>query len=117
MTVRRDRLARRGAHVPLAFTAQPICAPTRAMLQAGLYPTTSGVYRNNVPLPRDARTLVHHFGAAGYRTGYIGKWHLANRDPVPPEQRSGRRPARRFVQWSGCRGALRRSQPLARYQP
>ncbi len=89
LTPNLDRLARRGTHVPLAFTAQPVCAPTRASLQTGLYPTTSGVYRNNVPLPQDTRTLAHHFGAAGYRTGYIGKWHLADRDPVPPDQRGG----------------------------
>ena len=82
-------MARRGTHVPLAFTAQPVWAPTRAMLQTGLYPTTSGVYRNNFPLPSDMPTSAHHFGAAGYRTGYIGKWHLADRDPVPPDQRGG----------------------------
>ena len=71
LTPNLDRLARRGTHVPLACTAQPVCAPTRAMLQTGLYPTTSGVYRNNLPLPRDARTLAHHFGVAGYCT--LGK--------------------------------------------
>jgi arylsulfatase A-like enzyme len=89
LTPNLDRMARRGTHVPLAFTPQPVCAPTRAMLQTGLYPTTSGIYRNHIPLPTDARTLAHRFGAAGYATGYIGKWHLAERDPVPPEQRGG----------------------------
>ena len=89
LTPNLDRMARRGTHVPLAFTAQPVCAPTRASLQTGLYPTTSGVYRNNVRLPETTRTLAHHFGDAGYRTGYIGKWHLADRDPVPPDQRGG----------------------------
>jgi arylsulfatase A-like enzyme len=89
LTPNLDRMARRGTHVARAFTAQPVCAPTRAMLQTGLYPTTSGVYRNHIPLPADARTLAHHFGAAGYTTGYIGKWHLASEDPVRAEERGG----------------------------
>jgi choline-sulfatase len=33
--------------------------------------------------------MAHCFGAAGYQTAYIGKWHLASRDPVPPEERGG----------------------------
>ena len=89
LTPNLDRMARRGTHVPNAFTPQPVCAPTRACLQTGLYPTTSGIYRNHLPLPASTPTLAHHFGEAGYQTGYIGKWHLADRDPVPPEQRGG----------------------------
>jgi hypothetical protein len=89
LTPNLDRLARRGTHAPNAFTPQPVCAPARACLQTGLYPTTSGIYRNHLPLSAGTPTLAHHFGAAGYRTGYIGKWHLAGRDPVPPEQRGG----------------------------
>ena len=89
LTPNLDRMARRGTHVPNAFTPQPVCAPTRACMQTGLYPTTSGIYRNHLPLPAATPTLATHFGNAGYRTGYIGKWHLADRDPVPPEQRGG----------------------------
>jgi arylsulfatase A-like enzyme len=58
-------------------------------MQTGLYPTTSGIYRNHLPLPTDTPTIARHFAAAGYQTGYIGKWHLADRDPVPAEQRAG----------------------------
>jgi arylsulfatase A-like enzyme len=35
------------------------------------------------------KTLAHHFGEAGYRTGYIGKWHLSDEEPVPKEKRAG----------------------------
>lgn len=86
-----DRFASRGVHVPDAFTCQPVCAPARSALQTGRYPTTTGVYRNAIALPRDERTLAHHFAAAGYDTAYVGKWHLAgyNTDPVPPESRGG----------------------------
>lgn len=84
-----DRLATHGTHVAQAFAANPVCAPSRAALQTGRYGTASGVFRNALPLPADTRTLADHFGAAGYRTGYIGKWHLAGAEPVPPEQRGG----------------------------
>jgi arylsulfatase A-like enzyme len=84
-----DRLARRGTHIQTAVTPQPVCGPARSCLQTGLYATTTGCFRNGIPLPPSARTLAHHFGAAGYDTAYIGKWHLAERDPVPPSGRGG----------------------------
>ncbi|UCC61965.1 MAG: sulfatase-like hydrolase/transferase [Anaerolineae bacterium] len=84
-----DRLARRGTHLFNAFTCQPVCAPARASLQTGLYATQTGVFRNGIALPLEVKTLAHHFGEAGYRTAYIGKWHLANAEPVPEGQRGG----------------------------
>ena len=68
-----DRMARRGTQVPYSFTAQPLCGPARSCMQTGLYATTTGCFRNGLPLPLSAKTLAHHFGEAGYRTGYIGK--------------------------------------------
>lgn len=84
-----DRMARSGTHAVQAFTPQPVCAPARAALQTGQYQTTTGCFRNSVTLPQESRTLAHHFGDAGYATGYIGKWHLADGNPVPPEARGG----------------------------
>lgn len=84
-----DRMARHGTHATQAITPQPVCAPARAALQTGQYPTTTGCFRNGVRLPEDRRTLAHHFADAGYATGYIGKWHLADDEPVPPDQRGG----------------------------
>ncbi|MFB4277600.1 MULTISPECIES: sulfatase-like hydrolase/transferase [unclassified Nonomuraea] len=86
-----DRMARNGTQATVALTPQPVCAPARAALQTGRYPTTTGVYRNGRVLRPEERTLAHHFGAAGYATGYIGKWHLAGSEPVPEEQRGGYR--------------------------
>ncbi|WP_049560612.1 sulfatase-like hydrolase/transferase [Nonomuraea sp. SBT364] len=86
-----DRMARHGTQATVALTPQPVCAPARAALQTGRYPTTTGVHRNGLTLPAEERTLAHHFGEAGYATGYIGKWHLARRDPVPEEERGGYR--------------------------
>lgn len=84
-----DRMARRGTHVSHSFTCQPVCAPARACLQTGLYPTKTGLYRNGIPLPAATPTLAHAFRAAGYTTGYIGKWHLGAEEPVPEPQRGG----------------------------
>lgn len=87
-----DAMARRGTHVAHSFTCQPVCGPARSCLQTGLYATTTGCFRNAIPLPRQSRTLAHYFGEAGYQTGYIGKWHLHERDtkgPVPAEDRGG----------------------------
>jgi arylsulfatase A-like enzyme len=82
-------MARRGTHIAHSFTCQPVCGPARSCLQTGLYATTTGCFRNGVPLPTDARTLAHHFRDAGYDTGYIGKWHLADEEPVPEPKRGG----------------------------
>ncbi|GAB4517103.1 MAG: hypothetical protein Kow0047_28870 [Anaerolineae bacterium] len=84
-----DRMAQEGTHVYNAFTCQPVCAPARASLQTGLYATNTGVFRNGIGLRPDQKTLAHYFKAAGYDTAYIGKWHLATQEPVPPEQQGG----------------------------
>ncbi|MER7367074.1 sulfatase-like hydrolase/transferase [Nonomuraea wenchangensis] len=91
LTPNLDRMARHGTQATVAITPQPVCAPARAALQTGRYPTTTGVHRNGRVLPPEERTLAHHFGAAGYATGYLGKWHLAGAEPVPEEQRGGYR--------------------------
>jgi arylsulfatase A-like enzyme len=89
LTPNLDRIARENTHVANSFTCQPVCGPARSALQTGLYPTTTGCFRNGISLPDGQRTLAHHFADAGYRTGYIGKWHLASKDPVPADQRGG----------------------------
>lgn len=87
-----DRMAQRGTHVYNSFTCQPVCGPARSCLQTGLYATQTGSFRNGIPLAADAQTLAHYFQAGGYTTGYIGKWHLADREsagPVRQAQRGG----------------------------
>lgn len=84
-----DRMATHGTHVANSFTCQPVCGPARACLQTGLYATKIGCWQNSIPLPANARTLAHHFRDGGYMTGYIGKWHLANTNPVPESKRGG----------------------------
>lgn len=97
-----DGLARDGVLFENAFTPQPVCGPCRAVFQTGLYPTRTGVYRNNRALPLDARTTARAFTAHGYETAYVGKWHLASEGAlestpamdyhtvaIPPERRGG----------------------------
>lgn len=84
-----DRMALEGTHLYNAFTPQPLCGPARGCLMTGQYVSTNGVWRNGLRLPAEARTLAHCFAEAGYATGYIGKWHLADREPVPADQRGG----------------------------
>ena len=86
-----DRMAAAGTHFSRMFTCQPVCGPARSCLQTGRYATSTGCYRNGIPLPQDAKTLAHYFAEAGYDTAYIGKWHLADRDPVAPAMRGGYR--------------------------
>ncbi|WP_309384416.1 sulfatase-like hydrolase/transferase [Cerasicoccus frondis] len=87
-----DRMARMGTHVAQSFTCQPVCGPARSCFQTGQYATRTGCYRNGIPLPEDVPTIAQSFNEAGYRTGYIGKWHLGDensRGPVRPAQRGG----------------------------
>lgn len=84
-----DRLAHQGTHLPHAYTCQPVCGPARSCFQTGLYATTTGSFRNGIPLRPELPTLAHHFRDAGYATGYIGKWHLGSTNPVPAHERGG----------------------------
>jgi choline-sulfatase len=89
LTPNLDLMARRGTFFETACTTNPVCAPARAALQTGMFPTNAGVFRNDVSLPTDAPTLGRMFGGAGYQTAYIGKWHLGTQDPVPAEEQAG----------------------------
>ncbi len=73
-----DRLAGEGVRFATAITCQPVCGPARCALQTGRWPTQLGCHVNDRALPRDAKTIAHHLGDAGYQTGYFGKWHLAS---------------------------------------
>lgn len=90
LTPNLDRMALHGTHAACAITPNPLCAPARASLQTGRYPTAAGVDRNGMCLPADADTIARRFTAAGYTSGYIGKWHLTDdRAAVPAHRRAG----------------------------
>lgn len=87
-----DAMAAEGTHFASTVTPQPVCAPARASLQTGMYATTAGVHHNGLALDPAIDTIADHLGRAGYRTGYVGKWHLAgdeHRGAVPEHLRGG----------------------------
>ena len=84
-----DRLIARGVHFRNAHTASPTCSPARASLMTGLLPHNHGVLE--VEHVRDADQSVlradrPHFAQRlverGYRTGYVGKWHIERSEEV-----------------------------------
>ena len=40
-----------------AYVTQPVCTPARASIMTGLYPQTTGLIRNNIPLPDHIKTI------------------------------------------------------------
>jgi len=75
-----DRLAQTGIKFSRAYTTCPLCTPARAGLFTGIYSHTSGPWTNNLPLGDNIQTMGQRFQDNGYRTAFIGKWHLDGHD-------------------------------------
>ena len=99
-----DRLAKRGMTFSRAFSASPLCSPTRSAVLTGLSPARTGITTPNAHLPKVTlqaatgtnapatlpsfmpetvtrlattyHTIPKSLKAAGYSTGHFGKWHL-----------------------------------------
>jgi len=103
-----DRLAASGTRFDQAYAASPCCSPTRASLLSGFHPARlrltrairiSDVNDEGPPererkwlapessnhLPADPESLAWALSAAGYDTGFVGKWHLG----LPPHSPKG----------------------------
>jgi arylsulfatase A-like enzyme len=78
-----DRLAAQGVFFKNAFATDSLCSPSRASFLTGQYPHTHGVTNNHTPLPLNAVTYATLLHAAGYYTGFIGKWHMGNQRERP----------------------------------
>jgi arylsulfatase A-like enzyme len=105
-----DRLAREGTRLARAYANCPVCSPSRAILLSGRHAIATGVVANDLPLPTDLPTIGRCLEAAGYRTAYIGKWHL---DGVPRSKWTPPGPRRHgFAFWAAynCSHAYLRAQ-------
>ncbi len=87
-----DALAAQSTEFTRCYANHPVCSPCRAMLQTGLYSHQIGFLKNNYYLPQDPQNLGYRLKDAGYRTSWIGKWHVdGHKRPgfVAPERRQG----------------------------
>ena len=109
-----ERLAKRGMTFTHAYSASPLCSPTRSAALTGLSPARTGITTPNCHLPQvvltatqgtkappdqksvqpipvtrlktDYPTLAKTLKAKGYATGHFGKWHLGPEPYSPLEQ-------------------------------
>ncbi len=92
LTPNLDRLAGKSVNFTNTISACPVCCPYRASLLTGQYPLTTGVFVNDVQLNPEAQSLGKVFKASGYKTAYIGKWHIdghGRNSFIPTERRQG----------------------------
>ncbi|MFT5302490.1 MAG: arylsulfatase A [Mariniblastus sp.] len=78
-----DALAATGMRFTDAHPSASVCGPTRRALMTGRYPWRFGGTRNSGPWgfvgPKpntENSTVGKLLKRSGYRTGYVGKWHL-----------------------------------------
>jgi arylsulfatase A-like enzyme len=78
-----DALARDGVLFTNAYASSPVCAPARASLHTGYFPSKHGITTNIYTpgcavheLPDHPSLLGRRLQQLGYQTGFTGKWHL-----------------------------------------
>ncbi len=71
-----DRLAADSLVLENAISNCPVCTPARAMLLTGRYPQTTGHLINTTRTRHSEISIGDAFGNAGYKTAWVGKWHL-----------------------------------------
>jgi arylsulfatase len=95
----RDRIRAEGLEFTEYFTHSSPCSPSRASLFTGRYLPGHGVV-DNIIMPEHHQldpavpTLGSLLDGAGYRSSYIGKWHLSH-SPTPDMEAYG------FADWDG----------------
>jgi len=87
-----DEFSREAIIFKNAVSACPLCTPHRAALLTGRFPTSTGMFMNDLYLPSEELCMAEIFKDAGYRTAYYGKWHLDGHgryNNVQPYRRQG----------------------------
>jgi len=98
-----DRLARNGIRFTQAYSAHPVCSPTRAALMTGKHPNRVNITdwipgfdrdadKRPIQTPQIAHelaleelTLAEKLKEGGYNTYFVGKWHLGEEAHFWPE--------------------------------
>lgn len=99
-----DRLATEGMMFRNAFVSTPLCSPSRASTLTGLYAHDHGITDNTDRSPASHRlvTFPRRLHDAGYRTAFVGKWHMGNDDTPRPG----------FDVWAGLQGQGESNDPI-----
>lgn len=120
-----ERMAAQAMNFPQAYSPAPSCTPSRVALMTGKHPARTGVTHVQGGAPPVGRpadrymdpyyparmevsevTLADALMRYGYRTGHIGKWHMAvNHNAFPGPLDQG------FTFSSRTRGLTRRMEP------
>ena len=98
-----DALAASGVTFTNGYAANPVCSPSRAAIMTGKHPTriqaTEWFHVNNYPhrverfrpavnrdyMAESEFTMAELFKAHGYKTAFLGKWHLGEEIEQFPE--------------------------------
>lgn len=91
-----DRIAAQGVRFRNAFCTTPLCSPVRASLLTGLHTHRHGILDNTdrSEQSHQLKTFPQALQRSGYRTVFVGKWHMGNDDTARPC----------FDHWVGMKG-------------
>jgi len=78
-----DRLAAQGIRFRNTYANVPVCCSARAVLLTGTHAHVNGMLANDLRLREEQVTLAELLSAHGYRTGFVGKWHLDGGPRLP----------------------------------
>ena len=97
-----DRMAETGVRFAQAYSAHPVSSPTRAAIMTGKHPNRVGITdwipgdrqtkrpflgpKINNELALEEFTLAEKLKEKGYKTCFIGKWHLGGEGFYPEDQ-------------------------------